>query len=144
MNSRWLPLRPRRRGASLLCCLLLAACAGPQFGDPAGGDLRSARLACNAQYPQKIGNYLPHALCVNAAVERYALSVARHPDLIRRQAQLRAGLSDKIDRRGITPQAADKKMREADTLVAAAERDRDAGRDKSAQRKAAALDAMLR
>jgi len=131
-------------GACLLLSLL-AACAVPPYGmAPPGGDLHGARLACNAEYPRKIGYYLPHALCVNAAIEHYAIPVARHADLIRLQQQLRAQLSERIDRRAINPQAADHRMREADALVADAQRDRDAGRQTAARRKTAALEAMLR
>jgi len=53
----------------------------------------------------RVGNYLPHANCVNAAIESYALPGARYPDLIGLQAQVRAALSAKIDSRRITVQA---------------------------------------
>jgi len=81
---------------------------------PIGGDLKTARDACNLQYPMRVGNYLPHAHCVNAAIETYALPNARYPDLIRLQAQVRASLSEKIDRRRITVQAGERRMAEAD------------------------------
>ena len=76
--------------------------------------LQTARDGCNLQYPMRVGNYLPHAHCVNAAIETYALPNARYPDLIRLQAQVRASLSEKIDRRRITVQAGERRMAEAD------------------------------
>jgi hypothetical protein len=108
------------------------------------GDLKAARTACNDQYPARIGNYLPHAQCVNAAIETYALPSARHADLIRLQAQVRASLSEKVDRRRLTVQAGERRMAEADRLVAAAQRDRDAGNEKAASRRVAALEQMLK
>jgi hypothetical protein len=60
---------------SILCALVVGCVLAPL-----PGDLRSAREACNRQYPRRVGNYLPHAQCVNAAVERYALPTASHPD----------------------------------------------------------------
>jgi len=66
-----------------ILCALVAGCA-PEPA-PLPGDLRSAREACNREYPRRVGNYLPHAQCVNAAVERYALPTASHPDPIRLQ-----------------------------------------------------------
>ena len=119
---------------------LLAGCA---FG-PFGGDLQSAREACNRAYPPRIGNYLPHADCVNAAVERYALPTARHPDLIRLQEGVRAALSDKVDRRQIGVSAGERRMAEADRLVVMAERERDAGNDAAAARRVAGIEEMLR
>jgi hypothetical protein len=108
------------------------------------GDLKSARDACNRNYPARIGNYLPHAHCVNAAIETYALSAARYPDLIRLQAQVRASLSEKVDRRRISVQAGERSMAEADRLVAAVERDRDAGNERAASRRIAAIKQMLK
>ena len=119
---------------------LLTGCA---FG-PFGGDLQSAREACNRAYPPRIGNYLPHADCVNAAVERYALPTARHPDLIRLQEEVRSALSDKVDRRRIGVRDGEHRMAEADRLITAAERDRDAGNEKAASRRIAAIEEMLR
>jgi hypothetical protein len=119
---------------------LLAGCA---FG-PFGGDLQSAREACNRAYPPRIGNYLPHADCVNAAVERYALPTARHPDLIRLQEEVRSALSDKVDRRRIGVRDGEQRMAEADRLITAAERDRDAGNNATAARRLATVEGMLR
>jgi hypothetical protein len=119
---------------------LLTGCA---FG-PFGGDLQSAREACNRTYPPRIGNYLPHADCVNAAVERFALPTARHPDLIRLQEEVRSALSDKVDRRRIGVRDGEHRMAEADRLITAAERDRDAGNEKAASRRIAAIEEMLR
>ena len=111
---------------------------------PLQGDLRSAREDCNRQYPRRIGNYLPHAQCVNAAVERYALPTASHPDLIRLQEGVRTTLSDKVDRRQITVSAGERRMAETDRLVAVAGRERDAGNAAAAGRRVAAIEEMLR
>src|SRR5271167_395776 len=62
---------------SILCALVAGCALEPP---PLRGDLHSAREACNREYPRRVGNYLPHAQCVNAAVERYALPTASHPD----------------------------------------------------------------
>jgi len=123
-----------------LLCALLSGCA---FG-PFGGDLQSAREACNRAYPRHIGNYRPHADCVNAAVERYALPTSPYPDLIRLQEEVRSALSDKVDRRRIAVRDGERRMAEADRLVAAAERDRAAGNEKAASRRIAAIEEMLR
>jgi len=121
-------------------CSLLTGCA---FG-PLGGDLQSAREACNREHPRRIGNYLPHADCVNAAVERYALPAARYPDLIRLQEEVRSALSDKVDRRRIGVRDGERRMAEADRLITAAERDRDAGNNAAAARRLATVEGMLR
>ena len=124
--------------------LLTGLLAGCVAAPPVTGDLKSARDACNRNYPARIGNYLPHAHCVNAAIETYALSAARYPDLIRLQAQVRASLSEKVDRRRISVQAGERSMAEADRLVAAVERDRDAGNERAASRRIAAIKQMLK
>jgi hypothetical protein len=124
---------------SILCALVVGCVLAPP-----PGDLRSAREDCNRQYPRRIGNYLPHAQCVNAAVERYALPTASSPDLIRLQGGVRAALSDKVDRRQISVSAAERRMAEADRLVTVAERERDAGNDAAAARRVASIEEMLR
>src|SRR5437763_10694084 len=121
-------------------CALAPACALA----PLTGDLKSAREACNRDYPRRIGNYLPHAHCVNAAIEAYALPTARHPDLVRLQEEVRASLSDKIDRRRISTSAGERRMAEADRLVAMAERERDAGNNAAAAKRVAAIEELLR
>jgi len=121
-------------------CALIAGCALP----PLTGDLKSAREACNRDYPRRIGNYLPHAQCVNAAIEAYALPTARHPDLVRIQEEVRASLSDRIDRRRLSVSAGERRMAEADRLVTMAERERDAGNNDAAARRVAAIEEMLR
>jgi hypothetical protein len=120
------------------------ATPAPPPGAPAVSDLRSARLACNTTYPAKIGNYLPHAECVNQAVEQYALPAARYPDLVQLQEQLRAKFSAQIDNGTLTPQAGEKQMAEVDTLVTAAEHDRDSGQTASADQRVGRLQALLR
>jgi hypothetical protein len=126
-------------------CLLLSACIPPYAMGPFGaGDLQSARKACNEAYPPRIGNYLPHAQCVNAAVEAHALPAARYPDLIRLQEQVRTTLSDKVDRRRLSVRAGEQQMAQADKLVAEAEHERDAGRLAVASRRIASVEAMLR
>ena len=121
-------------------CALLAGCAVA----PPPGDLRSAREDCNREYSRSAGSYLPHALCVSAAVERYGLPTASHPDLIRLQEEVRVALSDKIDRRQISVAAAERRMAETDRMVATAERERDAGNEATAARQVAAIQGMLR
>ena len=120
-----------------------AVLTGCAFG-PFGGDLQSAREACNRAYPPRIGNYRPHADCVNAAVERYALPTSPYPDLIRLQEEVRSALSDKVDRRRIGVRDGERRMAEADRLITAAERDRAAGNEKAASRRIAAIEEMLR
>jgi hypothetical protein len=87
---------------------------------------------------------LPHAQCVNAAVERYALPTASHPDLIRLQEGARTTLSDKVDRRQISVSAGERRMAETDRLVAVAGRERDAGNAAAAGRRVAAIEELLR
>lgn len=123
---------------------LLAACA-PQYGTGSvGRDLQSARAACNEAYPKRIGNYLPHARCVNAAVEAYALPGAKNPDLMRLQAQLRETLSEKIDRHRVGAEAGERHMAEADRLITQAEQERAAGNETAAARHIGAVERMLR
>jgi hypothetical protein len=134
----------RRIVLSAALCGALAACvAPPPFGAPTG-NLPGARLACNQRYPAKIGNYLPHALCVNAAIESFALPGSRQPEILRVQEDIRASLAGRVDRRQISLEAARHKMNEADALVAQIERDRDLGNQAAAARRMKALDAMLR
>jgi hypothetical protein len=126
---------------SMLCALVVGCVPAPA---PPSGDLRSARELCNREYPRRVGNYLPHAQCVNEAVERYALPTASHPDLIRLQEGVRAALSGKVDRRQISVSAGERRMAEADRLVTAAERERDAGNDAAAARRVSAIEEILR
>jgi hypothetical protein len=77
-------------------------------------------------------------------VERYALRTASHPDLIRLQEGVRAALSGKVDRRQISVSAGERRMAEADRLVTAAERERDAGNDAAAARRVSAIEEILR
>ena len=122
-------------------CAALGACVPPPSSPPIG-DLPSARLACNQQYPPKIGNYLPNAHCVNAAIERFAVPGSRHPEIIRIQQDIRAKLADQVDRRRITLDAGKHRMSQADALVAEIQRDRDRGNEGAAARRTKALDAM--
>ena len=127
-----------------LLCGGLAACAGPPGPTLAPpGDLAADRKACNEAYPPRVGNYLPHAQCVNAAVERDAIPFSRHPEIVRLQEQLRVKYSTLIDRGAITPQQGQRKMAEADEIVNAALRDRDMGRMASADHRVDRLHAML-
>src|SRR6266436_7437483 len=123
-----------------ILCALVAGCVLA----PLPGDLRSAREACDREYPRRVGNYLPHAQCVNAAIERYALPTASYPDLIRLQEGVRAALSDKVDRRQIRLSAGERRMAEADRLVGVAGRERDAGNDAAATRRVVAIEEILR
>ena len=129
-----------RIGAIAMLCATVAGCMLP----PPTGDLRSAREACHRDYPRRIGNYLPHARCVNAAIEAYAVPTARHPDLVRMQEEIRASLSDRIDRRQLSVAAGERRMAEADRLIAAAERERDAGHNSAASKRVAAIEKILR
>lgn len=107
-------------------------------------DLQAARLACNSAHPVRIGNYLPHADCVNEAVERYALGTSRYPDLMRLQEQLRSEISERIDQRAISPQKGEAQMAAADTAIGAAERERDAAHTEAADQHIAQVEAMLK
>ena len=133
-------LTMNRLRLSAICALLAGCVAAP----PPFGNLKSAREACNRDYPARVGNYLPHARCVNTAIETYALPTASHPDLVRLQGEVRMSLSEKIDRKRLSVQAGERRMAEADRLVAAAESERDAGNQKAADRRVAALEAMIR
>lgn len=129
-------------------CGALAACAVPSpFAVPSlpapPGNLTADRASCNQEYPPHIGNYLAHAQCVNAAVERDAIPLARYPDLVRVQEQLRIKYSGLIDRRALSPREGERKMTEVDELVNAAIHDRDVGRRAVAERRIDRLQAML-
>ena len=138
----------RRALAIGLLCSGLAACAIPspwtipKFPDwPV--DLAADRKACDQNYPPQVGNYLAHAQCVNAAVERDAIPFSRHPDIVRLQEQLRLKYSAMIDRGALTPQAGQRKMAEADAIVNQAMRDRDYGRVATANHRVNRLQALL-
>ena len=132
-----------RGGALAAMSIALAACVGQPWG-PSGDYLSAARQACNLQYPRTIGNYLPHAACVNDAVERLAIPTARYPDLVRVQEDARVSLSDQIDAKEISVRTAERKMKCVDALVVQASRDRDARKDASANRRLATVDRILR
>lgn len=131
------------RGGVVAMSIALAACVG-ELPLPPGESLGAARQACNQQYPRGIGNYLPHAVCVNDAIERLAAPVARYPDLVRLQENARVSLSDKIDAREISVRSGERKMRRVDTLIAQASHDRDTGNDGSADHRIATIDRILR
>jgi hypothetical protein len=134
----------RVRVAALgLACAGLFACAMPAFG-PEVRSLAEARQACNRQYPRRVGLYLPHAQCVNAAIEQFAIPTARYPDLVRLQERARSELCEQIDSRRISPRSGEHRMAEADRLIAEAERSRDVADRDGAARKLAAVEAMLR
>lgn len=129
-------------------CAALAGCAvpspfpAPDLGAPPG-NLAADRAACNKDYPPRIGNYLPHAQCVNAAVERDAIPLARYPDLVRLQEQLRVKYSAQIDQGVLSAREGERRMVEADNLVNAAIKDRDSGRREVADHRVDRLQAML-
>jgi hypothetical protein len=79
-----------------------------------------------------------------AAIETYAMPAARYPDLVQLQAEARVLLSEKIDRRVMSAQAGERRMAEVDRLVAAAERDRDAGNDAAASTRVRAVERIIR
>lgn len=129
-------------------CGALAACAAPSpFAPPAlpgpPGNLSADRADCTRQYPERIGNFLPHAQCVNMAVERDAIPFARYPDLVRLQERLRVKYSSLIDQRVLPVREGERKMAEADELVNAAIHDRDVGRQEVAERRLDRLQTML-
>ena len=138
----------RRALAVGLLCGGLAACsvpspfAIPTFPNPPG-DLSADRQACNQQYPPRLGNYGPHAQCVNAAVERDAIPFARYPDIVRLQEQLRLKYSTQIDQQAISAREGERKMATADELVNAAIHERDTGRQQVADHRVERLQAML-
>ena len=142
----------RRSMAVMLICGALAACQAPspfQYKVPdlaalsPPGNLDADRAACNKQFPPRLGNYLPHAECVNAAVERDAIPLSRHPDLVRLQERLRVKYSGDIDRGVLSPREGQRRMAEADELVNAAMRDRDNGRREVADRRVDRLQSLL-
>ena len=110
-------------GVLVLCCGLAACRPGPALlpwdNPPPPGDLRADREACNRDYPARIGNFVPHAQCVNAAIERDAMPSARDPHLVYLQEQLRLKYSAQIDSGAITPRDGAQRMNQVDALVAA-------------------------
>jgi len=131
------------QGGAVAMSIALAACVG-ELSPPSGDALAAARQACNQQYPRRIGNYLPHAVCVNDAIERLAIPTARYRDLVRLQENARISLSEKIDTREISVRTGERQMKRVDTLVAEAARDRDTGNDGNAARRIATIDRILR
>jgi hypothetical protein len=137
----------RRIVAVGLLCGGLAACsvpspfAVPNLGTPPG-NLAADRKACNKEFPERIGNYLPHAECVNAAIERDAIPFSRYPDLVRLQERLRVKYSAQIDQGALSPKEGQRRMAEVDELVAGAMRDRDTGRKTVAEHRLDRLQAM--
>src|SRR5262249_17383583 len=107
----------------LLCCGLAACRPGPALvpwqNPPPPRDLAADRRACAQMFPARLGNYTPHAVRVNEAVERDARPTAANPHLVYLQEQLRLKYSAKIDRGAITPRAGEQSMQQADALVAA-------------------------
>jgi hypothetical protein len=140
----------RRSLAVMLICVGLAGCELPNPfqgmvpGVPSPpGNLAADREACNKQFPERIGNYVPHAQCVNAAIERDSIPFARYPDLVRLQEQLRVKYSAMIDSGTLSPAAAAHKMKTADEIVEAAMHDRDIGRQSVADHRVYGLQAIL-
>jgi hypothetical protein len=128
--------------AGLAGCAVPSPFAVPNLGAPPG-DLAADRQACNKQFPERIGNYLPHAECVNAAVERDAIPLSRYPDIVRLQERLRVKYSGDIDRGALSPREGQHRMAEVDELVNAAMRDRDNGRREVADRRVDRLQTLL-
>ena len=64
--------------------------------------------------------------------------------MIRLQEEVRSALSDRVDRRRIGVRDGERRMAEADRLITAAERDRDAGNNAAAARRVAAIEELLR
>jgi hypothetical protein len=133
-----------------LMCGGLAACVAPIAHPPPaanapvlGSDLASARLACNKAYPAGIGDYTPHAECVNAAVERFAVPGARYPDLVRLQEEARVKISRRIDSGAISPQGGETQMTRVDDAIDAAERERNLSHPTEADEQIARIAAIL-
>ena len=138
-------MRPIINAAAVSAAFALLTACAPQYGTgSSGGDLQSARAACNESYPKRVGNYLPHARCVNAAIETYAVPSAKNPDLMRLQAEVREALSERIDRHRLSVQAGERRMADADRLIAEAEQERAAGNETAAARHVSAIERMLR
>lgn len=157
---------PRAHAVLLVAaaCAALAACGGvqppprpalsprpaappPQVRGqfvPSGNTLAEARTACDVRFPEKIGNYVAHAHCVNVAVEEFAVQTARYPDLLRFQEQIRVRLSEQIDQGKISPQEGAAQMGQADRLIDEVAARRDASDGDGAQRKLAVLEFMAR
>jgi hypothetical protein len=109
----------------------------------ARAELKAARQACDAQFPQQIGNYVPHAKCVNTAIERIMLPIVRYPDLPRLQNAIRSVLSVKVDARQISPEDAQLYMAQADTQVAEIEHSRSIADQTVATNRMATLNNIL-
>jgi|SRR5579872_450765 len=148
----------RKELAIGLLCGALGACAPPPMYMPAPrsalapppvasarprDDLQNARAACTRNFPAKVGNYLPHADCVNEAVERYALGTSRYPDLVRLQEQVRSQISARIDQRTISARDGEQQMATADKAISAAQHERDAAHADAADQHVARVEAML-
>jgi hypothetical protein len=127
---------------ALIVAAAAASCAPVGVAPPPPGSLQTARAACNEQYPARVGNFVAHTMCVNAAIDRYALPTAPHPDLVRLQEEIRISLSTKVDQRQLSPQAGEKKMKAADTLITQIEHDRQTGDHAAADRRLLRLYAM--
>jgi hypothetical protein len=84
--------------------------------------LAAARRVCAAQYPATVGTFRARATCVNEAIDRFALSDAINPDLIRLQQSARIALSTKLDDRAISQKEAEAIMAEIDAKVVSVER----------------------
>jgi hypothetical protein len=140
----------RREIAIAVLCGSLGACVAPigvpgpaPAGPVLGHDLSSARLACNAAYPAHVGDYAPHAMCVNAAVERYAVPGARYPDLVRLQEQARVQISQRIDAGTISPKTGEAQMTAVDRAIDAAEHERDLAHPGAAEAQVARVQTII-
>ena len=139
----------RRVLAICLLCGGLVACLPVEPPPPqlppqaAAHELQRARQECNETYPARIGNYLPHADCVNAAVDRFALPGARYPDLVRLQEEARSHISARIDDRSISAHVGETQMNTVDRAIDVAERERAAANPKGADAELARVHALL-
>jgi len=89
----------------------------------------------------RVGNYLRMR---DALMRRSRRMRCRARAIVQLQAEARVLLSGKIDRRVMSAQAGERRMEEVDRLVAAAESDRDAGKDAAASRRVRAVERMIR
>ena len=131
-------MRLQHRHFAVSSCLSLAR-SKPTEGRSGIFGQRMTRTAARTDLADTIGGAFANSeLLERAEVQLAVEEVIDGLDL----GQIR--LAEKVDRRQISLPTAERRMREADSLVAAAERDRDAGKADAARRRLAAVDALLR
>lgn len=71
----------------------------------ANAQMARAKIACDAQFPPQIGNYLPHAKCIDAAQNWVIRPLMPYPDLLARSQTNREALAAQVDRGLLDPGA---------------------------------------